>query len=66
MNSFSFSSTNELKKFLTDNRFSKILIICGEKSGDNHGSFLVKELLKKKTIFKDPLLGWKYDEACRC
>lgn len=44
---------------------SDIFIICGEKSGDNHGSFLVKELLKKKTIFKHPLLGRKYDEGSR-
>ena len=31
---------------------SDIFIICGEKSGDNHGSFLVKELLKKKPSLK--------------
>ena len=31
---------------------SDIFIICGEKSGDNHGSFLVRELLKKKPSLK--------------
>jgi lipid-A-disaccharide synthase len=31
---------------------SDIFIICGEKSGDNHGSFLVKELLKKNPSLK--------------
>jgi lipid A disaccharide synthetase len=45
---------------------SDIFIICGEKSGDNHGSFLVRELLKKKTILKNPLLGRREDEGSRC
>ena len=31
---------------------SDIFVICGEKSGDNHGSFLVKELLKKNPSLK--------------
>tara|TARA_Y100000389_G_scaffold50379_1_gene46100 strand:+ start:10674 stop:11786 length:1113 start_codon:yes stop_codon:yes gene_type:complete len=38
MNNFSFSSANELKNFLKDEKLKKIFIICGENSYKNSGA----------------------------
>ena len=54
MQNFSFSSTNELKIFLKDKKFKKILIICGETSfkGSGADKIINNLLIDKKTEFK--------------
>ena len=50
MNSFSFSSTSELRVFLKENKFTKILIITGETSYKLSGAEkIISSLLEKKT-----------------
>jgi len=53
MQNFSFSSTNELKIFLKDKKFKKILIICGETSfkGSGADKIINNLLINKKTEF---------------
>ncbi|MDC3152578.1 iron-containing alcohol dehydrogenase, partial [Pelagibacteraceae bacterium] len=53
MNNFSFSSINELKILLSDKKFKKILIICGEISYKKSGAekLLNKLLFNKQKIF---------------
>jgi len=52
MNKFTFSSTQELTIFLKNEKFKKILVICGEKSYKLSGaSRILDKLLKKDTKY---------------
>ena len=53
MNKLSFSSTNELNVFLKEEKFKKILVICGEKSFKASGADKIFSnfLLKKNTEY---------------
>jgi len=53
MNKFSFSSVNELNRFLQDKKLKKILIICGENSykGSGADKLLKDSLINKKKEF---------------
>ena len=62
MNNFSFSSANELKNFLKDEKLKKIFIICGENSYKNSGSDMLldgiilnkqREFFFKKSLYPD-------------